>query len=448
MRSPDINAFMDRFHQLERDLRLFESRSDGLLWWDPVRFESCYFLYDRLSGLTYSSASRPAMRGRRLGALRRAAERQWLFARARLDHRDLLVLRSPRAATAAGRHDVVLDPLIELAPTPARVIDTIPRRYHLPDCDHARWRGGLPPSLPELTRTLTAAFDLPAGDAATLEALIRRNSATHRCHVAGYERLFDRARPSGVLMVSVDKALFHVATTRGVPVAEAQHGLIGHGHPAYSYPADLDYRAQTTLPSLFLTFAPFWERITHYPARRQAVVGTDHFAAGFAPIIDPLGDVMVISADIYHSELFALTRALAALLPRRRFVYKLHPNQIAELPAIRAAAADLVNIQIGDPSTPASRMMAGVTHLVAIQSTVVYEALQHGRRVCLLPRHDYQIHADLFDMPTVTTSATPERIAADLARPAGDGSALLFFEPFDRARAAAAVAELVGGQAR
>lgn len=444
----NINDFMTRFHALERDLALFDDAVDGELWWDSVRFGVCLFMYDCLTGLTYSSAHRPAGRSRALGQLRRTLQRRALLADAALRRRDLLVVRAPRSLVGGVRRDVVLDPMVELFPERARIIDTAPRRYHLPEGE-AETPGKTPPILEDVVAALFATFAIDPVHAAHLVAHIRALRARYESDVVGYHHLFDRARPHAVLMVQngIEKALFHVANVRGVPIAEAQHGLIGFGHPNYSYARDIDYGRQTTLPTLFLTFSDFWSRAGHFPAARHEAIGTDHFAGGVASSRAGLGEVMVIAADIYHDELLALTLDLARRLPDRRLIYKLHPNQASHEPAIRAAFADRSNVAIGPASSPAARMMDDVTHVVAIQSTVVYEALQSGRRAVIVPRHDYQLHADLFDLPTVSTSADEADMAAALEIPTGVDPAPVFFERFDPARARAVLASLLEGRA-
>lgn len=443
-----INDFMTRFHTLERDLGLFNDAIDGELWWDSVRYEVCYFLYDCLTALNNSSAHRPPGQSRALGRLRRTLQRQALLADAALRHRDLLVVRSPRSLIAGVRRDIVLDPMIELFPERARIINTVPRRYHLPEV-RVGTPGKTPATLEDIVLTLFAAFAINPIHAVRLIAHVGTLRARYASEVAAYHRLFDRAQPRGVLMVQngIEKALFHVANVRGIPIAEAQHGLIGFGHPNYSYARDIDYGRQTTLPTLFLTFSDFWSHAGYFPAARHASVGTNHFAIDAAPTGAGLGDVMVIAADIYHDELLALTRGLASRLSDRRFLYKLHPNQAAQEPAIRAAFADLANVAVGAAGSPAACMMDNVTHVVAIQSTVIHEALQSGRRAVIVPRHNYQLHADLFDLPTVSTPADEVGIVAALEIPAGVDPAPVFFERFDPVHARAILTPLLEGRA-
>lgn len=429
-----INDFMDRFHDVERELKLFASEANGELWWDSVRFEVCQFLYSRLTGVSHPSAQVAPKRGHPLGQLRRWGKRKALFANALVQHRSLLVLRAARNRAGRELQDDVLDPIIE-ALDMARVIETMPYRYHLPDVDP--WR--TPSKLPPLARTIAALiqyFGMEPSNEPPLDALIRRVRAEFEAQVEGYDALFARMKPKAVLIVQngMAKALFHSAKSAGIRTIEAQHGLIAHGHPAYSYARDVDYSGQSGFPSLFLTLSAYWQGRGFYPALRREVVGNDHFGAGIGPLRNPIGAIMIISANIYHTRLLALTREISRQLPNRRFIYKLHPNQGADERLIRAAVADRPNVEIGAALTPAPRYMSDVSHVVAVQSTVVYEALQHRRRVCILPWHNYQIHEDVFDLPGVSVPASAQQLGY-LLEESGPITGRQFFDPFDASRA-------------
>lgn len=433
----NINAFMARFHALERDLALFSGMADGEPWWDSVRYEVCYFLYDCLACLEHSLVYRPVAPSRRLGRWRRELERQLLLLDCGMRPRDLLLIRAARATVAGKRYDAVLDPAAALVSEPARTIDTMPRRYHLPHCPPDAV-GIVPANLEQVLAQLLSAFAIDQRHLKPLVRRVHRLRAEHHTAKRGYDVLLDRARPRAILMVQngLEKALYQVAAKRQLPVLEMQHGLIGFGHPAYSYPRDIDLSGQTGFPSHFLTFSSFWSRGINYPAGEHVAIGTDHFAAGIAPVATAIGAIMVIAADIYHADLLSQTRRLAQHLPHRRIIYKLHPNQSAAEPAITAALADLPNVTVGAAATPAVQMMNEVTHLVAIQSTVVYEALQAGRLISLLPWYDYHLHTDIFTDPAVAVPDDDEQLAASLQRPAGPRQGPVYFEPLaaDRIR--------------
>jgi hypothetical protein len=434
----NINYFMRIFHEFERDHDLFHDRVDGELWWDTVRYDVGRFIFDGI-------APQEFRRSRKLGILRRWMLRKHLFIKAQIRKPDLLVFRTARTSINGHMHDLVLDPIVDLFTSPVLSIDTFARLYHLPDFNPSRWTGKVPGTLPDLIQTILGIFEIKADRAAALDTIIQRVRSEHECRVAGYHRLFNRIQPKAVLLVQngIQKSLFHVANERGIPTIEAQHGLIGYGHMAYSYPRDVDYSRQTGMPSLFLTFSEFFQNNCHYPAGRKEVIGTDCFASGFAPMDRALGTIMVLSADIYHRKLLDLTRQIAARMPDRQFLYKLHPNQKEDEAFIRSSLADIPNITVGNPLTPASRLMENVSHLLAVQSTVVYEALQNGRRISIVPYHAYDIHSDIFGLPSVLVHESVDDIISSLEIPNTGAERPVFFEKFNPERAHKLIAPLL-----
>jgi hypothetical protein len=447
----DIDEFVATVHAIERRHGLFDHAISDTSWWDTVRFEACTFLFATLSHGGGLVAEAQLARRSMLGALRRAVERRMLFARARTQRGRIMALRAPRVATNQGRRDAVLDPLIALFPGDTLPIDTLPRRYHVPVAVTAKR------SLPVLSNAilavidlLTAEFALDPVQATHLERLMQQTWQVFESDVAAYHRLFTAANPAAVLLVQngIEKALLHVAAKQGIPTIEAQHGLIGFGHLGYSYARGIDYGPSVAMPDLFLTFSAFWSQSSFYPARRHAIVGTDHFGMGIPSFDAALGEVMVVSADVYHDSLVAITRALATRMRRRRFIYKLHPNQQLAEAAIKSELSDLPNVVVGDPSTPAAWMMGDVSHIVAIQSTMVYEALQRGRRICIVPGGDYRIHSDIFDQPLVSVCVDQPALMAALDQSATNAPAPVFFERFDADAARRAINECVQAAAR
>jgi hypothetical protein len=452
MSQANINDFMNRFHALEQRHDLFGKMIADTPLWDTVRYEACCFLFSCVSATPYLSEEFRSARRSRLGAVRRATYREMLLARARVHRRPILALRCPRIATATGLRDAALDPLIDLFPPAATLrINTLPRRYHVPSSFSAK---PLPPftqaALREVAIALAAEFALTAEQLARLEGIMQHSRRVFETDVIGYHRLLATARPAAILLVQngMEKALFHVANERRIPTIEAQHGLVGFGHAGYSYAPGINYNQLTTVPDLFLTFSRFWNESNHYPARKHAAVGTDHFGSGMKPVHHDLGAILVVSADIYHDKLFTTTRALAQEMPNRMVIYKLHPNQCADEPSIRDAFSDLPNVVIGDPAAPATRMMDDVSHVIAIQSTMVYEALQHGRKICIVPSHDYHIHADIFGHPMVSVCDDQSKLIEALERPSGRMILPVFFSPFDATEAKELISAMLPDSAR
>jgi hypothetical protein len=254
-----------------------------------------------------------------------------------------------------------------------------------------------------------------------------------------YRLLFARVLPRFVLLSQngIESGLFVAAREQGIAVVEAQHGLINFGHAAYSFPPGVSGDVVGAVPSHFVTFSDYWSCACHYPAERVVALGNDDFFVRPLPPAAEPGEVLFASADIYHATLAPLLATVAARLPRRRFMYKLHPNQQSELDAIRDQFASITNITVIAGHTPARDLLANVEVVVVVQSTVVHEALQAGRRVCIVPVLNYHIHEDLFALPSV--KVTPDAAALELAIETAiePSPAPTFFNSFDDKQARA-----------
>lgn len=432
---------MDRLQAFEREAGLFGQRVDGLPWWDSVRYQVFEAIGGILTAQSVLAPTQPPAWRRLAGQAFRAFQRRQMMAGLARDSGHVLSIRTPRSGLGDSPVDTAVDPVAGLFPGDSRSIDIVPRRYHVPMPEMSRRSGSVPADLQAMLRALAGVFGLPEGACAHLEAVVRHRRLVFEKELATYRRLLDLARPELVLVANpVEKALFHAARERGVTTVEPQHGLISFAHAGYSYAPDIDYSGLTTLPDLFLTLSPHWSRVCHYPARSQASVGNGAFVQDAVPPM-PLGAVMVVSSSLYHQVLARRTRLLAGVLPpERKILYKLHPNQRGQMEAIIAEFADLPTVEVVAPAIPAATLMAGVSHVVVLSSTLAYEALQAGRRVCIIPALDYRGHSDILDLPQVGLAADTAELARLVAIPcAAGGDAPHFFDRFDREKARAAI---------
>ncbi len=81
--------------------------------------------------------------------------------------------------------------------------------------------------------------------------------------------------------------------------------------------------------------------------------------------------------------------------------------------------------------------------MVLIQSTVALEALQTGRRLCILPFSHYRTHKDLFELGAVTITPSMDHLVKALDTPPDSGVPPKFFESFDAVAARALLRELL-----
>jgi Capsule polysaccharide biosynthesis protein len=139
---------------------------------------------------------------------------------------------------------------------------------------------------------------------------------------------------------------------------------------------------------------------------------------------------------------------LAAANPQRKIIYKLHPNQHRAIHTIEQELSAFKNIEVIDASVSARALLPRVSHAVLIQSTVTLEALQTGRRVCILPFLHYQVHKDLFECAAVTVTPTLEDLTRALDAPMDSAGPPSFFDRFDAAAASELLRELYDAAAR
>jgi hypothetical protein len=438
----DLQQFTQKWFAMERRLALFADRSGGIPWWDVIRYRVNEYIFDHLASKPADETAGRVLPGRLWNFLRRHALRAQLRIRAVRGSYDVLVLRAPRQMQAGKPLDAGLDQLLSICGGRKLIIDTYPLYYHLPRRGTSRRTVQVGAALQGLLDALSKEFGTSWNEA-ELRTMIDRLLADFVGDYAAYSRLLERVRPRFVLLTQngIEKALFAAARDRGIPVIEAQHGLIGAAHSAYSYPADVDPLVRSALPSTFLTFSDHWLRQCHYPVERRVSVGNDRLFVRALPPPAPPGEVMFITGDIYHAAMFDWAKRLAQAVPARRIIYKLHPNQQAASAAIFREAAEHPNIEVVDGTTSARSLLARVSHVVLIQSTVALETLQSGRRLCVLPLRHYRVHEDLFGLEAVSITPDMDSLIEAVDKPLPSGPPPRFFDPFDRATAAEVLRE-------
>jgi capsular polysaccharide biosynthesis protein len=439
----DLDDLTDRLFSIEKRLKLFSDRSGGIPWWDAVRYHVHEFLFARLMGAAPALPVRRALPARALGWAQRTALRMLLHFRIAFCRYDTLILRAPRHKYNGRPLDPGLDDVLALCPGRTLTINTFPHYFHLPVRSSRRGDARAGEMIDGLLEALRSEFG-GCWDQSALRELIAAHLRNFQSALDAYRRLLARIQPRLIVMTQngIEKALFAAAREAGIPLVEAQHGLIGHSHAAYSYPRETDYGDHGTFPTVFLAFSEYWIRACFYPADRCVSVGNNHFAIGAVPPPADPGAVMFVSAEPYHDVLREWATRLAATNPQRKIIYKLHPNQHFEGRKIEQELSAFKNIEVIDASMSARALLPRVGCVVLIQSTVALEALQTGRRVCILPFFHYRVHKDLFECAAVTVTPTLEDLIRALDAPTDSAAPPSFFDRFDAVRASALIREL------
>lgn len=422
---------MTRFQRLEKEQGLFDQLVLDRPWWDSVRFNVFKFLEEKLTECN-PEPCQPSKWRRLISSARSAVSRRKLYRHLSQNQGKILFIRAPRTRQGDKISDRILDPIMALFPNETQHIDTIPRRYHVPSVQMSSRSGSVPKTLGETLKIFAATFDLSQDHVDMLEQTIRVRRHVFEVELEGYRRLLDLASPKLLVLVQngIEKSLFLAAKERGIPTVEAQHGLIDFSHPAYSYAPDISYDRQATFPDLFLTFSEHWELACHYPAGASISVGNDSLCPALT-VVQKIAAVMIVSSYLHQASLAPWVKKVAESIPERRIIYKLHPNQAAVADSITAEFDDLPNVDVISHQTSTSTLMKEVSHVVAVNSTVVYEALQAGRRVLLIPELNYRSHCDIFDLPEVEVPLSPAELVRALAKPCLAGKPVRFFDRFD-----------------
>lgn len=407
----DIVQYTDKFFALERELDLFSDRVDGNSWWDAVRYEVYHLVYYHVTGLRKPL---PALRmhKRVIGYIARKALRASLYVKILFRNYDVVVFRCPRNQERGKSIDLVIDPVMASTQGRMLVINTYPFYYHRRIRPHKGSHITRPPMLNALTRAVEREFTIPAG----FEDFVLDQIDSFTNSIDEYTRLFRRVAPRLVLMVQngVEKGMFCAARSLGVPVIEAQHGLIQYVHAGYSYPPELSYAGLTSFPDHFFAFSQYWIDSCYYPAMHHEIIGNDNYFVEQKP--SQGDDVLFVSGHVYDSVLRSWIKEVAARLPQRGFKYKLHPNQRDQEAEIRADLS-LPNIEVISHLTRIRNLLPSTSVVVLIQSTVAHETLQAGKTLCILPLFDYQTHADLFVLPQVLITRSEDELVQAISAP-------------------------------
>jgi len=213
-------------------------------------------------------------------------------------------------------------------------------------------------------------------------------------------RLLDAVRPKLVFVVVgyrlVNQLLTQAARSRGIVVAELQHGTLGAGHPGYNF---ANGRKPDSFPDYLLLFGDLWRGATPglpLPAERTPAIGYGwldlHRAAHERGASETQRRVLFLSQRGIGSELSKLAAALHAQLPASEFelVYRLHPSEgIGWEQMYPELARSAIRVERAEErALYASQNAAQVQ--VGVYSTALLEGLAFGLETFLveLPGHE------------------------------------------------------------
>lgn len=252
----------------------------------------------------------------------------------------------------------------------------------------------------EVLREIVSVFpiELSAQTLADLERRALFKLARARHEAPPFERMLDRVRPRIVLMEDASyggrSKLIQVLKSRGIVVAELQHGWIGPYHTAYNFGAAMSSPLlKSTLPDVVLTFGDFWSDLIRHPARLISI-GKPHLESSSLRARQPgvkKDEVLVVSSVFQRDELATRTLKLRELLPEGWIVrLRPHPSERDRIETLYPALVDRRGIEF-DANSDVVSSLTTAKAVFGFSSTVLYEALAFDCQVFVIdsPLADY-----------------------------------------------------------
>lgn len=404
-----IRNLLDIFFRMETEEELFSKRlSDGTHFWDAIRADVYLCLHTAHGGPFVRSVSspKPSPLGHckeLLKPLINEVSRRYLIAKSPT----YICFTFQRIRSGPGLVDNIADHLIDLLGDDSVAVELLNKSA----ISYSKLLTGGKTRIPMvairsphnrseseavagfINKLITRHFGIVLDVTDKVVEAISVFEATR----AYYRTVFSRTRPRAIMGANNGSlgGAFSAAKEAGIPSIELQHGGSSRHTIYWSYPSAITAsHPGLSLPTAYFTYSDYWRDNTHFPAKMFRSIGTDYFHQ--KPISAPGTDVLMISSYMYRDALFDLTLELADTDPARNILFKLHPHEFdkkAELVARREARE---NIKIVDDEYEFEQLFAQCQFVVGVQSTIIYLALQAGKRVCLLKHSNYFWHEDIF----------------------------------------------------
>lgn len=218
-----------------------------------------------------------------------------------------------------------------------------------------------------------------------------------------YKWLLKRKQIKKIFTFFIPKGIICAARELGIETIEMQHGIIDSEHISYNYPIEYHYNHKLYIPDIFLTFSPFWKKNIYYPVDKILSIGNSSLNNLYDYTIGGTNrqNVIFISSIAFGECITPLTIDFAVRNQKIKIYFKLHFDQRVEFNYYKNKFIDYPNIEVINSNKSVHTLFPKSMFVVAIQSTVVYEALQAGKIVFLYKRMTYHRHSALFEHPNM-----------------------------------------------
>ncbi len=415
----DINQYTNNFFKYEVENDFFNEKTyDGLDYWDIVRHDVFYFLYEpykeigKVSDSSKNNLSKLASVKTLLKLL--FSKNKYIFFKASRNNGKDIISKS---------YLQLLNDVIEIESIyiPNSNYLSIPNLYKFFSKKDEKYK---------IANLLSKKFGINEID---INRFIDSRVTKFKNDYFFYKLLFKLSKPKIIFMVQngIQKAMFKAANELVIPIIELQHGYIGYVHPAYSYPENIDIKLiKPFLPKYFFSFSDFWTQNSFYPVEK-VTLGCSFLE--FEQVTIKSEDIVIVSANIYHDFLKKIVLNIAPIFKDKKIYYKLHPNQFHHYQNIIDEFSQYHNIQVISNEISINDLFLKCDSTVIIQSTATYEALQNKVNVYLYKVADYETHQDVFEyVDLFDTSDDLIKLIQENQNTKSVKDTPTFFEPFNK----------------
>ena len=432
----NIVDFTKKFQEIEIKYNFFDYKDkSGIAYWDIVRFDVFYEIYFDLNSTNTSSniqkaTSIPAKKNK-IQKIKKLIEHFWSINFKTYDY--IFFICSRYKNENGVNYDASAFDLLNRLDKQSLIFETFLR------AEHYLHKGiiNIAPDFAKIIRKITEGgkqyedehnvedyramntiISNEFNSTYNFEELIKESIKRYKFEHLYYLKLFKKVMPKRIFVVQngIQKGMFAAAAELNIPLSEIQHGLIGYIHPAYSYPKSIKYGQLKALPETFLSFGSFWTEHLHFPVKKYIALGNSHLSKQHPKYVSTF-DITFVFADIYTDLLIGLLKELLLLGYKGKICVKLHSNQYFQSSEIETLFSNYSNITIITNKETIEQVLSTSQAIVAIQSTVVYQALHNKVRVFLYKRLDYDTHFDVFDDPLVSLFDTVNQLVECIKMP-------------------------------
>ena len=146
-----------------------------------------------------------------------------------------------------------------------------------------------------------------------------------------------------------------------------------------------------------MTLGPIWLKDATFPFVKVISIGNNYYAKEIDKGKNGLNSLLVVSSVIHSDVLMPLIKKISRIKKEYYFYYKLHPNEFNEFKKYSDYFIEETNVQVVKNEQSINRLLSKVDAVLVVQSTVMVEALNAGRRVFVYKVLDYDVMDFLFE---------------------------------------------------